>query len=629
VEELIVDRLEEQGELDPPSVAGLVDMLRIEGLLEPQTVDVRNLVKDRMDPASPGRRKLREFAKTMRIGWSGAERFTQACYRGGLKYAFRPVGVAICALVAIGGFAALIATVASHRFVLELQAAPVETVILVSLSFFLTACHELAHASVIVHYKRRVISSGFMIFFGSPAFFVDASDAQMLDRRGRILQALAGPWAELVLAGAASLVLFAFPGTGYAHLLYRFAVINYFIIFENLVPLLRLDGYWILCDLIEEPDLRGKSIAFLQRDLWHHLRARQRLTWQDIGLTAYGVIGTVYSVFSVWVGLYFWQRLFGGIVRDLWEGGALSRFLLVILILAFGGPLIRAAVDGVRALFRRGKALVSRIRFRMEQSWRVEAAELIDALPAFDDLPEDVLSDLAGRVHLRTLPPGRAVFRQGDRPDAFYVVRQGELAVEDLDPETGDTRVLRTLDRGDAFGELGLLDMAPRAATVRAITSTELFEVTKGTFDRLLADSIDAPRFAPTMQSFAELRGLPTFRRLATEQLAEVLAHGGWATFVAGEIIIEQGAAGDAFYVISSGRASVERDGEKVVELGPGSHFGELALLNNAPRTASVVATSAMRTFRLDRDGFDRVVAEQFQRTKPETPRRRDRDMEH
>ena len=76
----------------------------------------------------------------------------------------------------------------------------------------------------------------------------------------------------------------------------------------------------------------------------------------------------------------------------------------------------------------------------------------------FDDLPEDVLSDLAGRVQLRSFPAGKSVFRQGDRPDAFYVVRKGVLHVIEEDLDTGKERLLRTLGRGESFGELGLVD---------------------------------------------------------------------------------------------------------------------------------------------------------------------------
>lgn len=627
VGQLVVDRLEEQGDLDAGLVVGLVAMLREGGLLDPAPIDVSTMVKEGLDPASPGRRKLRTFARELKISWDGAEEFTRAAYRRGLRYAFTPLGFASMVAVALAGLVAFFEVWHSHRFVLHLATPPTETLMLLSLAFVLTFCHELAHAAVLVHHDRRVLGAGFFIFFGSPAFFVDASDVLMLDRGKRIQQAFAGPFAELFLAGIASLLIAASPGAVYAPLLYRFAFVNYFIILENLVPLLQLDGYWILCDMIEAPDLRPRSIAFIQGDLWHKLRTGEPLTRQELGLTLYGFVGLVFTVLTFWLGIFFWEKLFGGLISSLWHGGAGSQVLLALLTLFFVGPVIRGLIALMRAASKRIVGLMARIRFRIERSWRVEAAELIDALPTFEDLPGDLLSDLAGRVHLRTLPPGHAVFRQGDRPDGFYVVRKGRVAIEDEDPETGDTRLLKTLERGESFGELGLLTSAPRTATVRSLTDTQLFRVDKGTFDRLLADTIDAPSFAPTLQMFAELRALKVFRHLSNEELGDVLDHGEWVSFPPGEVIITQGDAGDAFYAIVSGQARVDRDGQELATLGAGDHFGELALLNNAPRNASVVTRTPMRSFRLDREGFERVIAHRFRREPP--PRGPGREMEH
>ncbi|MGH2687642.1 MAG: cyclic nucleotide-binding domain-containing protein, partial [Actinomycetota bacterium] len=168
-----------------------------------------------------------------------------------------------------------------------------------------------------------------------------------------------------------------------------------------------------------------------------------------------------------------------------------------LLGLLVAGPLVRGALALLRALWRRARALWDGVRFRLERAWRVEAARMIDALPLFEDLPVDLLSDLAGRVRLRAAARGQPVVRQGDRPDAFYVVRRGTLQVVEEDPDAGTERILRTLGRGDSFGELGLLQGAPRAATVRAIEEVQLYEVGKGTFDELLADAARAPRFGP------------------------------------------------------------------------------------------------------------------------------------
>ena len=53
--------------------------------------------------------------------------------------------------------------------------------------------------------------------------------------------------------------------------MYKFAVLNYLVVIMNLIPLLELDGYYILADLIEIPDLRERSLVFMRRDLFHKL----------------------------------------------------------------------------------------------------------------------------------------------------------------------------------------------------------------------------------------------------------------------------------------------------------------------------------------------------------------------
>ena len=510
---------------------------------------------------------------------------------------------------------AFVAVERSGDFSLGSRSAPVESLILIALDFVLTFFHELGHAATIVHYGRRVKGAGFMIYFGSPTFFVDASDSLMLDRRPRIIQSFAGPFAELVIGGVASLALVAFRDSGIAGLLYRFALINYFVIFLNLIPLLELDGYWILSDLIQVPDLRQRSLQFIQHDLWHKLRTRERFSKQEVGLGSYAVIGIAFTILCFytaflllathlrWTDRVALERRTGLEAAPGVVGRVLHRTRPAWLYPACSSR--RPTCPGGR----RGWSI-----FRSESRWRVEAAELIDALPAFDDLPIDVLNDLAGRVQLRPVRAGQAVFRQGDRPSAFYVVRSGRFAVEDEDPESLDVQVLTVLERGDAFGEMGLLEAAPRAATIRSLDEGDLFEVDKGTFDRLLSDTINAPRFAPTMQALAELRELPPFAAIGERDLAELMEHGAWRTFPPGTELVTEGDESDLFYVIRSGQATVSQEGKPIRTLEPGSYFGEIGLLSSAPRSATVTAATPIRAFTLDREGFERVVAESFNR---------------
>ncbi|KAJ1558364.1 hypothetical protein HK405_013828, partial [Cladochytrium tenue] len=106
------------------------------------------------------------------------------------------------------------------------------------------------------------------------------------------------------------------------------------------------------------------------------------------------------------------------------------------------------------------------------------------------------------------------------------------------------------------------------------------------------------------------------FRSCDDDQRADVVAAMAEKPVAAGDVVIEQGAVGDYFYVVESGALDVLvlRQGaeqpEKVAEVGPGGSFGELALMYNAPRAATVVARSACVLWALDRVTFRRILME-------------------
>lgn len=100
------------------------------------------------------------------------------------------------------------------------------------------------------------------------------------------------------------------------------------------------------------------------------------------------------------------------------------------------------------------------------------------------------------------------------------------------------------------------------------------------------------------------IRGVPMFAPLpltVIEQLAQGMVP---VSFDDGQTVIVQGEAGDCWYVIVQGSVDVVHDGAPVAQLGSGDNFGEIALLRNVPRTASVVAREPLTVYRLDRSTF-------------------------
>jgi CRP-like cAMP-binding protein/Zn-dependent protease len=614
VKEIVLDHFQDSGDLQVSGVADLVHQLKVGGFLDQPYLDVGEAVEKASATISERRAKTREAMRNLRFDWSGAERMVRWFYNHGLKYFFRPVPQAVGAIVAVAGIAAFVRLVTGHQFELTGQSLAVSFLGLLLLTYFLVFVHEMGHAVVLIKYGRRVKSAGMMIYFGSPAFFVESSDSLMLDRNQRIVQSYAGPYAAFIVAGVCSMLAWGFPGFALAPTLYKFSVLAYLNQFMNLIPLLELDGYWILSDFIQVPDLRPMSLAFIRHDLWHKLRIRERFNRQETSLALYGIVGTLFTILSFYTAYFFWKQVFGGLVGKLWRGGPITRFLLLILALFVLMPVIRGAIALVKSIALRIRAVIQRIRFRLESKWRVEAAQLIDALPVFDDVPVDALNELAGRVKLRTFSRGQPVVRQGDRAEAFYVVRRGTLQVVEENPDTGNERPLRTLGRGESFGELALVTAATRSATVRAVEESEVFEIDKGTFDRLLADMIHVPEFAPTLEAMAQLREMDCFSNLEPDELAELLERGAWMNVGPGEIIVKKGTKADAFYAIGSGQVEVLDGRKRLRTMGPGEYFGEVGLLLDVPRTATVKALTSVRVYRLDRKGFDRLVRKFFRK---------------
>jgi putative peptide zinc metalloprotease protein len=500
VGELVVDHLRDSGDLDIAGVADLVRLLFQGNFLTDPYIDVAAMVESAVHPRPAWRTKLSEFGKTLSIEWDGAERMVVWLYRTGLRHLFNRVGAVASLLVGLVGVAGFFSVVASDRFHFTTLSVGVGFAVLFVLNLLIIFIHELGHATVLVSYGRRIKSAGFRIYFGSPAFFIESSDALMLDRRQRIFQAFAGPYFEFVAAGVASILLWSFPHASLAPILYRFCLLNYFVLLLNLVPLLELDGYWILSDALQMPDLRPRSLAFTRHELPRKLVRRQRFTRSEIGLSLYGTVGVVFTIFCFASAFFFWRRNFGGLLSRMWHGGPVGLVLLALLVVFLAGPIIRAVWAAARAVGRRLRSQWRAIRFRAQQGWRIQAATMLDDQPVFKDLPVDVLNEIAGRVEMKSFGPFRTVVRQGERADAFYIVRRGDLEIVAEDTAAGTAQLLRRVGPGDSFGEMGLAAGAARNATVRTTAaSAELFVIDKGAFDRLLADYVVLPDIAPTL----------------------------------------------------------------------------------------------------------------------------------
>jgi CRP/FNR family transcriptional regulator, cyclic AMP receptor protein len=95
------------------------------------------------------------------------------------------------------------------------------------------------------------------------------------------------------------------------------------------------------------------------------------------------------------------------------------------------------------------------------------------------------------------------------------------------------------------------------------------------------------------------LKSVPLFSDLDRKELERIAASMKERTFASGETVTSEGQSGVGFFVIESGEAKVTVGGDERRRLGPGDYFGEVALLNESARTATITAESDLKCYGL------------------------------
>lgn len=209
------------------------------------------------------------------------------------------------------------------------------------------------------------------------------------------------------------------------------------------------------------------------------------------------------------------------------------------------------------------------------------------------------------------------VITQGDAGDYFYVVERGTFDIyvnpsgHVLPGPDGMGQKVNSIGPGGSFGELALMYNAPRAATV---VSTEkdstLWALDRVTFRRILMDSAFQRR--RMYESFLE--EVPLLSTLTLYERSKIADALDTRKFAPGETIIKEGDPGEAFFILESGEAEVYKreTGDQVIkEYKKGDYFGELALLDDKPRAASVIAKKGggeVKVAYLGKQGFQRLL---------------------
>ncbi|KAI9498225.1 camp-dependent protein kinase regulatory subunit [Zychaea mexicana] len=227
----------------------------------------------------------------------------------------------------------------------------------------------------------------------------------------------------------------------------------------------------------------------------------------------------------------------------------------------------------------------------------------------FKNLDEEQYQDVVNAMAEKHVGTGQTIIEQGGVGDYFYVVESGTFDCYISKGDDAPPNKVTSYEAGGSFGELALMYNAPRAATILATSDAVLWALDRVTFRTILMENTSRKRrmYEAFLEEVPLLKSLEPYER---HKIADAL---DTVYFDQGEKVMTEGDVGDRFYIIESGDAGFYKLGvdgtqQEVNVLGRGSYFGELALLNDTPRAATVVAQSRLKCATLGKKAFTRLL---------------------
>ena len=236
-------------------------------------------------------------------------------------------------------------------------------------------------------------------------------------------------------------------------------------------------------------------------------------------------------------------------------------------------------------------------------------------------LPEEDVEVLSGYLKALEVAAGETLIRFGEESLRCYLILSGHLEVAN-GTSIQNAEVLNEAEAGDFLGEVALLAGGEQMIEARAKEPARLAVLDHGglleilekhpkTWQRLAAMAQNKMLWGRLGTHLDRIFG--PFGENRNEALEELETNVGWRSLRAGEVLFEEGEAGDDAYILLSGRLRVavktESGGRQIIsDLGAGELVGEIALLAGRPRTATVFAARDCELAQLSRQSFDRMT---------------------
>lgn len=317
------------------------DIIELLGILEKEDLLEKSVSEaDTKGDTGSTRPSIPLYKRILQLSYAfKSDRLISAIYKFS-RFLF--TGPAILALTAlfISGIVILIYTYQDMAsFIIGLKASiTVFNITLFFLGFFgvqfiVITIHEFMHGLVCKHFGGEQMKMGIMLYYFRPVFFCDTSDAWLFKKKHqRILVSLAGPLSTWII-GTFGAWLWLFSQNDITRIISLFLISLAFgnNLYIDLNPFLKYDGYYVLSDLLEIPNLREKAFNYLKVVFLKRLKTVPPYEYSNKEKTVfliYGIGSFLYSTFAIVSGIFFMYILLAK-----FNVTGIGRFLLPLIIL--------------------------------------------------------------------------------------------------------------------------------------------------------------------------------------------------------------------------------------------------------------------------------------------------------
>lgn len=328
------------------------------------------------------------------------------------------------------------------------------------------------------------------------------------------------------------------------------------------------------------------------------------------------------SYLIMWSAVVFW-----GAVKGLYIAGmAFSIEPLTALLLWFftGGIVVWLAAQSflqIRTLTARSMAqfrtyLKARARSKNTRDWSSsDLVDLLSQLPLFSYFSTSLLEKIIEKSEVTRVQAGSRIITQGEIGRDLFVLLSGSLAIEKSSYNEGHRR-LTILRPYSIFGEMAIVEENERTADVISLDSSSVIRIPASIIRRAADQSqylreIEAFRNAILVNQF--FSSAPMFKDLPEDIVYAITMKSGLKSYKAGETIIRQGDFGRSFFMVLRGSVQVRIDDRSVKRIRQGGFFGEISLIADIPRTASILTLEPTVVMEMSNANFWEIMCQNIE----------------